>query len=432
MKPVAAFFLTALLFAPEAIAKEQAVLAQSGGKAGVGISAVVGGDAISSYELDNRLRFIVKTAKMSDSPEVVERIKPQVLRTLIDEKLQLQEAKKNGISISDSEVNMAINGLEQQREMQPGAITRMLEANRIPKETFTDQIRAQLAWNKLMIQKIRPQVRISDEEIALASKQIAVPAAPKKFKELKIALIQLPVEKPSRETEVRRLADKLAGEIRQGASFEEVSRQFSSSPVTTVGKVDAFWVKPAQLDAAIARSLQNASVGMITSPVRTQQGYVIVKVFDARATEEEKPVDMAVIIKEVLLKIKPDASDKEADIVLQVSEEVSKNPGTCQEKGIASIQNLNDSDIEVNIYKSRMSELPPAVKVIAEGLKIGDISQPFASTEGIRLYMLCNKRDSDEVLDRERIVAVLYQQKMELEAQKYMRDLRREVFTDVR
>lgn len=431
MKPVAAFFLTALLFSPEAIAKEQ-VLAQSGGKAGVGISAVVGGDAISSYELDNRLRFIIKTAKMSDSPEVVERIKPQVLRTLIDEKLQVQEAQKNGISISDSEVNMAINGLEQQREMQPGAITRMLEANRIPKETFTDQIRAQLAWNKLMIQKIRPQVRISDEEIALASKQIAVPAAPKKFKELKIALIQLPVEKPSRETEVRRLADKLAGEIRQGASFEEVSRQFSSSPVTTVGKVDAFWVKPAQLDAAIARSLQNASVGMITSPVRTSQGYVIVKVFDARATEEEKPVDMAVIIKEVLLKIKPDASDKEADIVLQVSEEVSKNPGTCQEKGIASIQNIDDSDIEVNIYKSRMSELPPAVKVIAEGLKIGDISQPFASTEGIRLYMLCNKRDSDEVLDRERIVAVLYQQKMELEAQKYMRDLRREVFTDVR
>jgi peptidyl-prolyl cis-trans isomerase SurA len=431
MKPVAAFFLTALLFAPEAIAKEQ-VLAQSGGKAGVGISAVVGGDAISSYELDNRLRFIIKTAKMSDSPEVVERIKPQVLRTLIDEKLQVQEAQKNGISISDSEVNMAITSLEQQREMQPGAITRMLEANRIPRETFTDQIRAQLAWNKLMIQKIRPQVRISDEEIALASKQIAVPAVPKKFKELKIALIQLPVEKPSRETEVRRLADKLAGEIRQGASFEEVSRQFSSSPVTTVGKVDAFWVKPAQLDAAIARSLQNASVGMITSPVRTSQGYVIVKVFDARATEEEKPVDMAVIIKEVLLKIKPDASDKEADIVLQVSEEVSKNPGTCQEKGIASIQNVDDSDIEVNIYKSRMSELPPAVKVIAEGLKIGDISQPFASTEGIRLYMLCNKRDSDEVLDRERIVAVLYQQKMELEAQKYMRDLRREVFTDVR
>jgi peptidyl-prolyl cis-trans isomerase SurA len=431
MKPVTAFFLAVALLATDAMAKEQAVLAQSGGKGGVGISAVVGGDAISSYELDNRLRFIVSTAKMSNSPEVIERIKPQVLRTLIDEKLQVQEAQKNGISISDDDVKIAIASLEQQREMQPGAITRMLEANRIPRETFIDQIRAQLAWNKLMIAKIRPQVRISDEEVALEGKKVTLPA-PKKFKELKIALIQLPVEKPARETEVKRLADKLAGEIRQGASFEEVSRQFSSSPVTTVGKVEAFWVKPQQLDAAIARSLQNASVGMITSPVRTQQGYVIVKVFDARATEEEKEVDMAVIIKEVLLKIKPDASDREADIVLQVSEEVAKNPGTCQEKGIASIQNVDDSDIEVNIFKSRMSELPPAVKLIAEGLKIGDISPPFASSEGIRLYMLCNKKDSDEVLDRERIVAVLYQQKMELEAQKYMRDLRREVFTDVR
>ena len=80
-----------------------------------------------------------------------------------------------------------------------------------------------------------------------------------------------------------------------------------------------------------------------------------------------------------------------------------------------------------------MSELPPAVKIIAENLKVGDISTPFASDEGIRLYMLCDKKENVvKTPDHEQVFRILMQQKMELAAQKYIRNLRRETFVEIR
>lgn len=415
----------------------------------VGIVAVVGGDAISTYDLNNRLRFIITTAHLSDTPDVMSHIRPQVIRSLIDEKLQLQEADKNNIKVSQADIDQAIAAIEAQRGMPPGTITHILDDNHIPRETFTQQIHAQLAWSQLLSTKVRPLVHVSDEEIAMASHRF-IPPAPKKnappappVQELKIAVITLPVDRPNRVQEIKRLGDKLVHEVRGGANFEEVSRQFSSATASSGGKVEAFWIKLTQLEPNIAKILSNATPGMVTDPLRSSEGFTIIKVYDVHAAaskktaEAEKPVPekpkgVEVTLKEILLKLKPDAPGKEADMMLQMGEEVAKNPGTCEEKGIAGIKDMDDFDIDVSFRTSLLSDLPPAVKIIAGTLKTGEISTPFASPEGIRLYMLCGKKDPDANASRDEIYHMLMQQKMELEAQKYLRNLRRDVFIDVR
>jgi len=433
--------LLATLLATSAITAYPAFSAQKD----LGIAAVVGGDAISSYDVDNRIKFIVSTTGFSGSPDAVARMRPEVIRALVDEKLQLQEAAKNGISVSDQEVMQAISGIEAERGMPPGMIFHILDSKGVPQETFTQQIRAQLLWNRLIIARIRPQVHISDQEIDLASQKIAAatPAPETQTKsaptEFKIAVITLPVDKESREGEVKQFGDKLVGEIRKGASFEEMSRQFSSETASAGGKVESFWIKPGQLDPKVARALTSAGKGSVTNAVRTAAGYTIIKVYDTRgekAKKKEPPkkrMDTEVYLKEILLKAKPDTGDKEADAMLQIGEEVAKHPGTCEEKGVASIGNVEESDIEVNFTRQLVSELPPAIAAIVESLKVGDISTPFASYEGIRLYMLCEKKETDaKPIDRDRVADMLYQQKMQLEAQKYLRNLRRDAFVDVR
>ena len=422
----------------------------------MGIAAVVGSDAISSYDVDNRIHFIIVTAHLSNTRDVIEKIRPQVVHSLIDEKLQLQEAQKNDIKVSQSDIDQAIEAIEQQRSMPKGAIYRILDENHVPRETFINQIRAQLSWNQLLGKKIRPQVHVSEEEIAMASRRFTPgkknepKTGPKTIahgavRDLKISLITLPVDKPGRLPEIKRLADKLVKEVRAGASFEEVSRQFSSVVANSGGKVEAFWIPLTQLDPNIARALSNATAGMVTDPLPSNQGFTIIKVYDVRsanakqatpvqeAEEEDKPKAVTVTLKEILLRIKPDAENKEADMMLKVGEDVAKNPGTCEEKGVANIKNFDEFDIEVNFRTQLLSDLPPALKIIAENLKTGDISTPFASREGIRLYMLCNKKEVEIVpADHEEIYRMLTQQKMELEAQKYIRNLRREVFIDIR
>jgi peptidyl-prolyl cis-trans isomerase SurA len=446
MLHVTAFLLPLAAALPAHAAEELASTAsRSFNKGDLGITAVVGEDAISSYDVENRIKFIIATARISDSPDVLRHIRPQVIRSLIDERLQVQAAEKNGLKVSDQEIKEAIAAIEEQRNMPPGTIYSILAANNVPKESFTSQIKAQLLWNKLLSRKVRPNVQISDAEITLASRKFSM-TPPKKAdvvpQEYKIAVIALPVDKPSGEGTVQALAQKLVQQLRGGASFEEISRQFSSVTASAGGKVETFWVRLNQLDPAVAKSLSGAQTGTITSPVRTAEGFTIIKVFDMRAIggkkkpkpeKEQLPKDTEVSLKEILLELKPDADEKEADVMLQIGAEVAKHPGTCDDKTVANISDVEDFDIEVNFLKFALSEMPPDLKAVVDTLEMGEISPPIATYDGIRLYMLCGKKETeDKLVNREQVYTMLLHQKMELEAQKYMRDLRRETFIDVR
>jgi len=411
----------------------------------LGIAAVVDGDAISSYDVDNRIKFIIATSGYSGNPDA---IRTQVIHTLIDEKLQIVEAHKKEIKVSEQDVLDAIAGIEAQRGMPTGTIFHILDSKGVPRDTFLHQIQAQLLWHNLLMAKVRPQVHISDEEVDIASRQAAAAAsAPQKkaktsqgSPEYKIAVITLPIDKASKEGEVKAFGEKLVSEIRHGTSFEEMSLQFSSETASAGGKVESFWVKPEQLDPKVAKAMAGGKAGSIAGPVQTATGFTIIKIYDVRLPaepapqkEDETPKDSEVYLKEILLKAKADTGSKEADAMLQIGEEVAKHPGTCEEKGVASIQNTDDMDIDVTFARKTLSELPAGVKAIVENLKVGDISTPFASYEGIRLYMLCDKKEVDaKPVDRDAITNMLYQQKMALESQKYLRDLRREAFIDIR
>lgn len=254
------------------------------------IAAVVNDQAISSFDVENRMKFIFATTRMSNTPDMIANIKPQVIRTLIDEKLQLQEAEKNNVTVDDNEVTQAIAGIEAQRGMPAGSITKMLASNNVPIQTFNDQIRAQLSWSKLLGKTVRGRIKIGDDEIAIAQKNanlIEKQTAPKaeeiKIREVEIAVINLPIEKREQEKELKKMVEKLYGELRNGASFEEVARQFSAN---SDGK--SFWIRPEQLDANIAKILRSTNEGSVTPPVRTSSGFSIIKLLHVRADKIEK------------------------------------------------------------------------------------------------------------------------------------------------
>lgn len=385
------------------------------------IAAVVGDQVITSFDVDARIKFIIATTKISNSPEMLKNIRPQVIRTLIDEALERQVAKKGDIKIEDGEVTRAVATIEAQRGMPAGAIANMLKTKNVPEKTFTDQVRAQLSWNKWLGKNVLPDVKVGDDEIILAKSRLA---AQPNVNEMEIAVIDLPVDKKKAEVDVQKIADNLVVELKKGAKFEELARQFSA------GNIKSFWVHPQELDANIAQVLGGKKEGEITAPIRTALGFSIIKILNVRAVANAAK-DEEITLKEILMKLKPDAKDTEKATLLQIAEQVSKNAGTCEEKNVAGIADLSGADIEVNFRTAPASELPPAIKTIANTLKIGDISTPFASEDGIRLYMLCGKKETDGVSPNQ-IREALMRQKFELEAQKNLRNLRRDTFIEVR
>src|SRR5687767_2467617 len=59
-----------------------------------GIAAVVNDDIVSTRELADRVRLVLASTNLPDDPETARRLEQQVLRAIIDEKLQRQEAER--------------------------------------------------------------------------------------------------------------------------------------------------------------------------------------------------------------------------------------------------------------------------------------------------------------------------------------------------
>lgn len=237
------------------------------------IAAVVNDDMISLGDLDARVRLVLLSSQLPDNDQVRQRATPQVLRTLIDEKLEVQEAKKLNVTVSDDEVNKTFERLEQQNNLPKGGLDKMLSQNNIPRSTLTDQISASLMWNKLVEQKLGPTVSISDEEVKDTLARIKQEVGKPQYR---VAEIYLAIDNPSQEADVKALADRLIdqmhpvadpthpGGMRPGASFPAVAQQFSQSPTAAVGG-DLGWLTTAELPRDIATVVQGMQPGQLSA-----------------------------------------------------------------------------------------------------------------------------------------------------------------------
>ena len=127
-------------------------------------AAVVNDLVISSYDLDQRIKLVMVTSG-SQSPEAAKRMRSQVLRQLIDELLQLQEAQKSKVNITSEDLDKSFKRIAQHNNISVDQIYKTLDDNNIARTTLQNQIKADLAWQKLIQQRLAPRVTISDEEI---------------------------------------------------------------------------------------------------------------------------------------------------------------------------------------------------------------------------------------------------------------------------
>jgi len=135
------------------------------------IAAVVNDEVISVADVTSRLRMVMLSSNLTESPETRQRVAAQVLRTIVDEKLQIQEAKRQNITATDEEINKAIAQIEKQNNMQAGLLDQVLKSRGIERSALVDQLTASIVWSKLVRRLVSQTNAVSDEEIDYALKR---------------------------------------------------------------------------------------------------------------------------------------------------------------------------------------------------------------------------------------------------------------------
>jgi peptidyl-prolyl cis-trans isomerase SurA len=391
-----------------------------------GIAAVVGEKSITIMDLLNRTRLVMFAGGLTPTEENMKRLMPQILNTLIDEALQMQEAKVQNVTVRDTEVENALADMEQRNNLPPGGLDGFLESRGLEKNSLVTQVHASIAWAKLVDRRLRPQVEIGDAEVDAALGLIEENRGKPQFLASEIFLS---VDDSAAEAPVRDSAIRIAQQIREGATFESLARAFSQNATAASGG-DLGWLTAEQFDEEVGRVLATMQPGQIAGPIRAQDGYHIIVLRDHRlpggATADKVTVDL----RQIGLPLAPTATEEEVRAALTAADAIRVRAADCAALEDASLE--GDATV-TRIGRIRVADLAAPLQATVMRLDTNQISAPLRTEQGIVLFMVC-ERDAGvaQLPPREQVQQRLELEKLDLLARRYLRDLRRAAIVDVR
>ena len=391
------------------------------------IAAVVNDDAISFYDLASRTRMVLISSNIADTPENRQRIATQVLRSLIDEKLQLQEAKKQSVTVSEEELKKGIEQLEKQNNMKPGQLDEFLKTRGLDRSAIVDQLTASLVWAKLVKRQAAQGLAVSDDEIDDALKRLKEHAGEPQSR---VAEIFLAIDNPAQEDEVRQVAERLSGQMKQGARFSAVARQFSQSATAAVGG-DIGYVRADQLAPELAKVVAGLRPGELSAPVRTGGGYYLLLVLDRKTVAGGAEQEPIFDIVQVVFPFPAQANEAAKRGAMAEAEAVRGQAKDCPSMlkiGKEKAPQLSSEG------KLAASQIAPEMRKVIETMPTGQVSQPIVQKNGVGVIMICGKTTgaSPGAISRDEVAETLLRQRLDTLSRRYMRDLRRTAYVDVR
>ena len=391
------------------------------------IIAVVNEDAVSLFDLRERIKMVIFSSNMRDSPKMRERLEPQVLRALIDEKLQKQAAKRYNIEVDRKEVDKALRSIEKQNGIPPGGLKIRLEEAGVSMSTLVDQIETTIAWSKLINRRMTRNIVIGDNQIDEALARIK--ANLNKPSHL-VSQIFLAFDGADNAAKTLADANQLVTQIRNGAAFTSLARQFSQDAAARNGG-DLGWVQQGELDQELDRALIDMRPGKISEPIRTSSGYHILLLRKRRTSQKPQADDTVVSLKQVFLPIEAGATPEEAANQRNLATTIAETLSGCDDLERAGKE--LGSTLSGDLGKLKIGELPSELRALVTGLAVGRASKPLPTEGGLRILMVCDRKEvKSKIPSRDQIRRNLIRRQADRKARRYLRELHQTAFLEIR
>jgi len=381
------------------------------------ISAIVNDEVISRYDVQQRVQLIVSTSGIKPTQENINRLETQALRSLVNEKIQLQEAIKLDVPSSDDEVNLMLERIANGNQMSGQEILQQINSQGVKAETLLNQIKAELLWNKIVRGRYGSYINVNEDEVSIVYDRTMESIGKDQYD---ISEIFISYENEQEEQEANILANRLVEQLRSGATFSAVAQQFSQTASSGQGGYIG-WVTEGQLDDEIIDSLRKLQKDEISNPINTVAGFFIIKLNDKTKAGGKNPLrnqyDLVSVIFEKNQKME--------------AESFSKDFVSCKR-----IDKLTDkyNEKEVNyIGKRILSDLPENLRDELLNKEAGDTLSPRIIGENINVILICDRKDDIGLqISREAIEENIYAQKIGMMSRRYLRDLRRDAVIEYR
>ena len=391
------------------------------------IEVLVNDKPISSFDINQRLRLVIAVSGGVKTEKEFEKVREQVIRSMVDEQLQLQESATVELVVGEGQLNNFFARRAQGAGQSPEQFEQALTGIGSSKASMLKQMEAEIAWSQLVEGRLGPSVSVSEEEVEARIQKIYDNRG--KF-EYRLSEIILDVSNTDQETSVRETAVQLVEQIRTGSSFRELAQQLSSSPTSAVGG-DLGWATLDDLNGAYATAANSLDVGKITDPIRTPSGFVIVSVGDRRRVLVADPLDTQLSLRQLPLTKKLtdniEATGKFEALVKDLHTKVNQ----CE--GLDAIATESGADGRLDIGAIRLRSLQGEIRDGVKDLDVGGATEILKMDDGWRVLIVCEKTEPEvQEPDFDLISQQIEQQRLSMMGRRYLRDLRRDAIVDYR
>ena len=377
-----------------------------------GIVAVVNDDIVSTHDVRQRVLFLLATTGAQRDEESLARLQQQALRNLVDEKLQMQESRKYEQTIADEQVDRSVQRLIARNELTPEEVIQRLSAVGVGIDTLRDQVRAEIAWQRIVNGLYGSRIRISDAQIDETLSRMTANSAKPSYRVAEIFIEATP-DIGGKEGALEG-ARAMITQINEGAPFPLLARQFSSAPSAASGG-DVGYVQEGDLRPELNAVLDTLEVGKVSEPIETPGGYYVVAIVDKRVSE----ADTVYRLKQINM-IGSDTETLEAQFRGYKTRFTSCDT---LDDDIEDVEGLNSADMG----EIKASEMTDEIRALIGGLTEGQLSDPIASGEGVVALMVCSAEVSGKgIPTRDQIEERLIDQQLAQASKKHLRDLRRQ------
>ncbi|MBV8914647.1 MAG: peptidylprolyl isomerase [Acetobacteraceae bacterium] len=434
MTPFRPLLLCAILVAGPALAQPRQArppaLPPPASQPGEKIVAVVNGDVITTGDVEARGRLFALSTGLPVTPEVLDRLRPQVTKQLIDERLRLQEVQRRKIVVSDREIADAIGEIEARNGMPKGGLAASLQGRGVALRTLIDQVRVQLGWTRVLRQELGGKADVSDAEIAEQQRLFKAQTGQPEYH---VAEIFIPVDDPAKAADAQRFADTVIAQLRAGAPFPVVAAQFSQSQTALQGG-DLGWVRANQLDPEVANVVREMPPGAISNPVRVPGGIEIVNLAAKREIGHDQST--VVSLRQVFIpfvgELNPNAPTEQQRKAVEQAAAIAKNAKSCSDieaanERVGKVRPSDPGEIRLEGVGS------PPLRQLLSTLPPNQASRPVVANEGVAVLMVCSRETkvASEPSKQETTNRILAE-RIELVSRQLQRDLRRRAVMDDR
>ncbi|MGI3778364.1 MAG: peptidylprolyl isomerase [Janthinobacterium lividum] len=392
------------------------------------IVAVVNGEPVTRSDVTARARLFALSTGLPISPELLERLRPQITRQLIDERLRAQEIQRRKIVVSDADVAEAIGEIEKRNNLPPGQLRDKLEGEGVAARTLFDQIRTQIGWTRVLREMVGEKIRPSEADIA--EKQRAYTADTGK-PEYHVGEIFVTADDPAHQQDALKFADTVIQQLRAGAPFAVVAAQFSQNQTALEGG-DLGWVRLDQLDPPVAEVVKAMPDGAISNPIAVPGGVAIVTQHGKR--ELGRDTNTVLSIREAFFPftaaLDPRAPTDQQKHQLVAATELSRardcSAVEAANKAAGAVRPADPGPLTLETVN-------PQMRALLTGLQPGHASKPLVAPEGIAIIMVCSRETKAAAApEKQALLGQMVEERVELASRQLQRDLRRKALIEQR